>query len=316
MDQVSAIRQLLKSLNIQRESLEHESEAITSELTSRDPEQPNVPPMGIDTPLVDDEGFPRNDIDIFRARTLRNRLMIVRTDHKKLMDEIDASLQQLAMLQQTPEYKAQLAKEEELRRNEKPKPKYDPVSGKWVVRNWDGTIAGIPTTTSSGEPPRSFDEIAIVQSSEIPPLESREATSITDVEMSDTGNTNDLSNSLPSNKPLQMIHRAAVSLSECHKNPTLHQPLARVESVADDSPASLAGLKVNDEIIVFGPIVHTFDTTSLSTLVQGAAVNQEMIEIVCQRSNNQNDDIVFVLLQLSPHPWNGRGFLGCHIVPC
>jgi hypothetical protein len=322
-DQVSALRLKLKTLNVQREALEYESEAITSELNYRDPEQPNIPPMGVDTPLVDNEGFPRNDIDVFRARTLRNRLMILRTDHKQLMHEIDTSLQQLAMLQQTPEYKTQLAKEEELRRNPKPKPKYDPVSGKWVVRNWDGTIAGIPTTTttSNGEP-RSFDEIQEVSPGTIPPLNEQyesEATT-TDVSMSETGDTqHDFTNSLPSNQTIQMIHRAAVSISDCHKNPSLYQPLARVDSVADNSPASLAGLKINDVIIAFGPMVKdSFGTDSLSTLVQSAAVNQEMIEIICQRSNNDNDDDtpMYLLLQLSPRPWPGRGFLGCHIVPC
>ena len=320
-DQVSTLRHLLKTLNVQREALECESEAITSELTSRDPEQPNVPPMGIDTPLVDDEGFPRNDIDVFRARTLRNRLMVVRTDHKKLMSDIDTSLQQLAVLQQTPEYKAQMEKEEELRRNEKPKPKFDPVSGKWVVRNWDGTIAGIPpttTTSTTGDIPRSFDEIQEVAPSEIPPLVVGEE----DVEMSDTaGNTHESTPSLPSQPhrpPLQMIHRAAVSIHDCHKNPTASPPWARVESVADDSPASLAGLNVNDHIIAFGPIVHTFDSESVATLVQSAAANQEIIEIVCQRSSSSSgsDDTIYLLLQLSPHPWPGRGLLGCHIVPC
>lgn len=325
-DQVTAIRQLLKTLNVHREALENESAAITSELTSRDPEQPNVPPMGVDTPLVDDDGFPRNDIDVFRARTLRHRLMMIRTDHKKLMDEIESALQQLALLLQTPEYKAQLANEEELRKNEKPKPKYDPISGKWVVRNWDGTIAGIP----NGETPRSFDEIA----EDVPPSEltvpsfgaqrdslTKTAVVTTDVVMSDSGPTHDMTNASPS-PPLQMIHRAAVSLSDCHKHPTAHPPLARVESVAENSPASLAGLMVNDHIIAFGPIVQVFDATSLSTLVQGAATHQEMIEIICQRStntdrnNDDDDESMFVLLQLSPHPWQGRGFLGCHIVPC
>ena len=231
------------------------------------------------------------------------------------MNEIDTSLQQLAMLQRTPEYKAQLAKEDDLRRNEKPKPKYDPISGKWVVRNWDGTIAGIPTATSSGEPPRSFDEINEVQPSEIPPLKEQQTETITDVQMSDIGSSNDSTNLLPT-KPISMIFRAAVSITDCYKNPTLNPPLARVESVADNSPASLAGLKVNDQIIAFGPIVHTFDTASLSTLVQSAAMDKEMIEIVCQRSTTDNDDMIFLLIQLSPQPWHGRGFLGCHIVPC
>ena len=322
-EQVTALRQLLKSLNVQREALEHESEAITSELISRNPEQPNVPPMGIDTPLVDTEGYPRNDIDIFRARALRSRLMMIRTDHKNMMDEINTSLQQLAVLQQTPEYKAQLAREEQLRQNEKPKPKFDPISGKWVVRNWDGTIAGIPTSSNDDDqPPRSFDDLELVQPNELKPSAGNDSTAITgtttDKEVREQENTNDVMDVVASSKPAPMIFRAAVSLADCRNisNNDTNLPLARVESVDENSPASLAGLKVNDHIIAFGPVAHQFDTASISTMVQTAAANGEVIEIICQRNDDSNGETCFVLLQLSPKPWPGRGLLGCHIVPC
>ena len=345
-EQVSNIRSLLKSLNVQREALESESEAITSELTSRDPEQPNVPAMGIDTPLVDEEGYPRNDIDIFRARTLRNRLMIVRTDHKKLMNEIDRSLQQLAIWQ--PESQAQQlqAQEEEeaLRRQEKPKPKYDPVSGKWVVRNWDGSIAGIPTTNDTTTlSPRSFDEIPndLVPS---PVPRGDEPTlfpTTTDTTVMSHPTTASNHTSLPSSSsvvsttPKPMIHRAAVSIQHHHHHPhggtttttttvpPNATPWARVDSVAAlDSPAALAGVQVEDRWVAFGPLV-TMDAVAMAALVETAAARNEIIQVLCQRREREhsaNDDsgdrVEWLLLSLSPQAWAGRGLLGCHIVPC
>jgi Nas2 N_terminal domain len=148
-----AIRKRLEVLDVQRRSLEYESEAIVGELTSTSSEQPNAPPMGVDTPLVDREGFPRADIDVLRARTLRSRLVAIRTDHKTLMKQIEEQLAQLAILTTTSSppppgindgsgSDERKPKENEVsaRSAEKPKPKFDPLTGKWVVRNWDGSM--------------------------------------------------------------------------------------------------------------------------------------------------------------------------------
>ena len=51
--------------------------------------------MGIDTPLVDADGYPRADIDVFRARTLRKRFIEVQNDYKKIQREIERGLVEL-----------------------------------------------------------------------------------------------------------------------------------------------------------------------------------------------------------------------------
>ena len=51
--------------------------------------------MGIDTPLVDSEGFPRADIDVFRARTLRKRFIEIQNDYKALQKKIERGLVEL-----------------------------------------------------------------------------------------------------------------------------------------------------------------------------------------------------------------------------
>jgi 26S proteasome regulatory subunit N4 len=80
-------RDKLNQLISQRELLELEAEAITSELTSPGPNGER--PIGIKDSLVDAEGFPRADIDVYRARNQRNRLAVINTDHKALMKEIE-----------------------------------------------------------------------------------------------------------------------------------------------------------------------------------------------------------------------------------
>jgi len=45
--------------------------------------------------LVDDEGFPRADIDVWDVRVKRNRLACIETDHAELMKRIEEVVQQL-----------------------------------------------------------------------------------------------------------------------------------------------------------------------------------------------------------------------------
>ena len=77
----------LNTLLSQREVLEMEADAIGSELRSPGPN--GEPPAGLKDPLVDAEGFPRADIDIFRVRSQRHRLAEINTDYRKLMKDID-----------------------------------------------------------------------------------------------------------------------------------------------------------------------------------------------------------------------------------
>ncbi|KAE8885492.1 hypothetical protein PF005_g24164 [Phytophthora fragariae] len=68
--------------------IEAEIEAVGDELTSG-----NNP--GLHGPLVDAEGFPRADIDVYRVRQLRHTLAVKRTDHQQVMKKIEELLPQL-----------------------------------------------------------------------------------------------------------------------------------------------------------------------------------------------------------------------------
>jgi len=281
-DLIQATKKSLKALDVQRQSLETEAQAITLELTE-EPENGGQP-MGIDTPLTDSDGYPRGDIDVYRARSLRGRLAEIRSDYKNLMKEIDRHLQQLARLQNGD--KEEEAKSEYAARMQvKPKPRYDPISGKWVVKNWDGTVAGIP-----GGEYRSFDT-----------LETNESP-ITQV---------------PSPEEVQRRQQEQQQQEDVSEPATVTQhsnaPFARIDAVAAHSPAEEAGLLENDLMVQFGTItVDTPDAfTKVGALVPEAAGDRQSIAITLLRGPNRDS----VTVSLTPQPWSGRGLIGCHIVP-
>lgn len=49
----------------------------------------------MNTPLVDHEGFPRADLDIYAVRQARVRIIELRNDHKAVMDEIGKALERV-----------------------------------------------------------------------------------------------------------------------------------------------------------------------------------------------------------------------------
>ena len=79
-------RSQLKELERQRLALEDEAAAIVSELDGLG--------VGLKDALVDAEGYPRADLDLYRyrVRSQRGRHATIRTDHKALMKRIEALL--------------------------------------------------------------------------------------------------------------------------------------------------------------------------------------------------------------------------------
>nr|AAI60446.1 psmd9 protein [Xenopus tropicalis] len=51
--------------------------------------------VGMDEPLVDREGYPRADVDIYQVRTARHNIICLQNDHKAIMKEIEESLHRL-----------------------------------------------------------------------------------------------------------------------------------------------------------------------------------------------------------------------------
>ncbi|NXA37298.1 PSMD9 ATPase, partial [Eudromia elegans] len=51
--------------------------------------------VGMNEPLVDVEGFPRADIDLYQVRTARHNIICLQNDHKALMKQVEEALHQL-----------------------------------------------------------------------------------------------------------------------------------------------------------------------------------------------------------------------------
>jgi 26S proteasome regulatory subunit N4 len=75
----------------QKEKLENEANLLTHQLLSPGPN--GQPPAGLKDPLVDQDGFPRGDVDLYEIRRQRNQLAMINTDHKNIMKEIEKELQ-------------------------------------------------------------------------------------------------------------------------------------------------------------------------------------------------------------------------------
>ena len=75
----------VRALMARKDALEAEMDAQYSILQNNS--------VTMDTPLVDRDGFPRADIDVWAVRHARVRIIELRNDHKGLMDRIMAALQ-------------------------------------------------------------------------------------------------------------------------------------------------------------------------------------------------------------------------------
>ncbi|KAM8760626.1 26S proteasome non-ATPase regulatory subunit 9 [Acanthopagrus schlegelii] len=51
--------------------------------------------VGVEEPLIDEEGFPRSDVNLYQIRTARHNISCLQNDHKAIMVEIEEALHQL-----------------------------------------------------------------------------------------------------------------------------------------------------------------------------------------------------------------------------
>ncbi|XP_061585212.1 26S proteasome non-ATPase regulatory subunit 9 isoform X1 [Cololabis saira] len=51
--------------------------------------------VGVEGPLVDDEGFPRDDVNLYQIRAARHNISCLQNDHKAIMVEIEEALHDL-----------------------------------------------------------------------------------------------------------------------------------------------------------------------------------------------------------------------------
>ncbi|XP_022806548.1 26S proteasome non-ATPase regulatory subunit 9-like isoform X1 [Stylophora pistillata] len=164
--------------------------------------------VGMNEKLIDEENYPRSDIDVYTVRVARNRIICLQNDHKALMKEIEEGIH---------EVHAQAREQRDKKETQQ------------------------------------------------------------DQEMEDIS--------------------------------TKLKAFLRVDSVADGSPSSQAGLKVGDYILKFGSI----NAGNFHSLVDIASVVQHSkgrpMSVTVKRGEKSQ------IISLTPNIWSGQGLLGCHIVP-
>jgi hypothetical protein len=150
------------------------------------------------------------------------------------------------------------------------------VSGKWVVRNWDGTISGI-----ENGPLRLFDKIG---------EENTHGSALTE----------DMASS---------VDETRIKMNSLDVEDTV--PFAKIEHVMKNSPAEMARLQVNDLLVKFGTVDHSNhrELLALGEIVSGAHMNNSEIPLLILRKSNDGAE-KSITLTLKPKVWDGKGLVG------
>uniref|UniRef100_A0A8C3WZG6 26S proteasome non-ATPase regulatory subunit 9 n=1 Tax=Catagonus wagneri TaxID=51154 RepID=A0A8C3WZG6_9CETA len=169
--------------------------------------------VGMNEPLVDCEGYPRSDVDLYQVRTARHNIVCLQNDHKAVMKQVEEALHQLH------------ARDKEKQARD-----------------------------------------------------------------------------------LAEAHREALSHGQS-QGLSLPQAFAKVNSISPGSPASIAGLQVDDEIVEFGSVnTQNFQSLqNIGSVVQHSEGKPLNVTVIRRGEKHQ--------LRLVPTRWAGKGLLGCNIIP-
>ncbi|PWY97743.1 hypothetical protein BCV70DRAFT_202500 [Testicularia cyperi] len=114
-------------------------------------------------------------------------------------------------------------------------------------------------------------------------------------------------------QPISESSSASSSQQQQQQPPASISPLvafARVNSVAENSPAQAAGLQSGDKILRFGNIDSTHSQGLGALAAPGVVVDGTQIRITIQRNSTTS-----TLFLIPSAGWGGRGLLGCHLLP-
>ncbi|XP_023138146.1 26S proteasome non-ATPase regulatory subunit 9 [Amphiprion ocellaris] len=69
--------------------------------------------VGVEGPLVDEEGYPRADVNLYQIRTARHEISCLQNDHKAIMVEIEEALHKLHAREKAKQKRDQAEAQEE-----------------------------------------------------------------------------------------------------------------------------------------------------------------------------------------------------------
>jgi hypothetical protein len=183
-----------------------------------------------------------------------------------------------------------------IRLSNKPKPKYDNVYNKWVVRNWDGSCAGIPNGCDV-----RFDDIGNAAVDEVR-MKAVAESGVDGV----AGAVTSIAINAPAPAPAPAAP-AAPPIKPNSGDPM--RPFAIFTEIALRSPAYTSGLRDGDICTNFGPtnIDNHNSLQGVASVVKKAHDDSQSIEVHVLR--DQESKVVV----LRPRLWEGRGLLGCKV---
>jgi hypothetical protein len=185
--------------------------------------------------------------------------------------------------------------ERALRTAPKPKPKFDPITGKWVVKSWDGSVAGI----ENGEM-RSFDDLMATRD-----IHATAAAANAAVDNSNQNTTHPTNESNITNSSITQASASTIALT----------PFALIDEVFPNSPASSAGIQLNDLLLQFDSINATNHENfgAIARLLPRKEGESVVVKVRRKKAMDWGEIYEVKELMLEPKKWEGRGLLGCHI---
>ncbi|XP_053557727.1 26S proteasome non-ATPase regulatory subunit 9 [Bombina bombina] len=78
--------------------------------------------IGMDGPLVDRDGYPRTDVDLYQVRTARHNIICLQNDHKAIMIDIEEALHSLHAREKKKQEKDEAEAQAEALRQHQPLP--------------------------------------------------------------------------------------------------------------------------------------------------------------------------------------------------
>lgn len=230
-----------------KDSLEHEIESLALESHKGS--------------LVDQEGFPRSDVDVHGERIIRNKVARLQNDHKALMASISDKLIELHAHMRKE--KEEASQKEQLQPQEQ-----QPAPALPVVET------GVENSESAPTPQ--------------PPSVTLSSTSLSSSSSS--------SSSITQQYALNSLDAFFV-----------------IDLVYENSPANTAGLKYGDKVLQFGSVLkRNTNPSELGAAMQRVvAAHKDLPVVVTVYRNGEGIKDV----QLVPCDWEGRGLLGCRLVP-
>lgn len=317
-------------LDQKRKTVEEEAKAITDELLS------GTNPIGINTPLVDDEGYPRSDIDIYRARDLRKRLNELNYDHRTIMKQIENHLMNSsnsannngsnsasisptsasvpASSSSGSNVKNNKDEDEELqkRRAPKPKPKFDAATGKWVVCNWDGSIAGVKNGHLRSFEHMNHNNNNNNENKKVAKVDTHENNNTSAIS---TTSTQSIENTLASSCTIKEEGKV-INDTKTDDSDSSCFPFAKISEIYDTSPATSGGLQLHDSIVKIDSIDwnNHQNLQAVAGAVQGAFLSGKTIRFLVDRQVASTQKTERMVKIVKPGYWKGDGVLGCRIV--